>query len=43
MRSLTKKLNKDAFEKWGWEAGLTLEERPPLDTYRPGDPEDFIK
>jgi heterodisulfide reductase subunit A2 len=23
--------------------GLTIEERPPLDTYRPDDPESFIK
>jgi len=43
MRLLTKKLNKDAFDQWGWEAGLNLEERPPLDTYRPNDPEAFIK
>ena len=43
MRLLTKKLEKDAFEQWEWEAGLTLEQRPPLDTYRPNDPDDFIK
>jgi hypothetical protein len=30
-------------ELFGWEAGLTLEERPPLDTYKPEDPDDFIK
>jgi ferredoxin len=43
IREFTKKLNKDVKEIYGWEAGLTTEERPPLDTYRPNDPEDFIK
>ena len=43
MRMFTKKLEKDAYEQWGWEAGLSLDQRPPLDTYRPNDPEAFIK
>ncbi len=43
VRILTKKLEYDCFELYGWEAGLSLEERPPLDTYRPDDLEDFIK
>ncbi len=43
MRTLTKKLEKDGFEKFGWEAGLTLETRPPLDTFNPDDPDEFIK
>ncbi len=43
MRVFTKKLEKDSFEQFGWEAGLSLDERPPLDTYKPGDPDDFIK
>ncbi len=43
MRLLTRKLEKDCFESFGWEAGLTLEQRPPLDTYTMNDPEDFIK
>jgi ferredoxin len=43
MRILTKKLEKDCFDLYGWEAGLSLDERPPLDTYRPNDPEDFIR
>ena len=43
MRSFTKKLNKDCFELYGWEAGLSLDERPPLDTYKSDDPDDFIK
>jgi len=24
-------------------AGMSLDVRPPLDTYKPGDPDDFIK
>ena len=43
MRVFTKKLEKDCFEQFGWEAGMSLDERPPLDTYRPGDPDEFIK
>ncbi len=43
MRAFTKKLEKDAFELYGWEAGLSLDVRPPLDTFKPNDPEDFIK
>ncbi len=43
MRVFTKKLEKDCFEQFGWEAGMNLDERPPLDTYRPDDPNDFIK
>ena len=43
VRAFTKKLEKDCFEQFGWEAGMSIEERPPLDTYRPNDPEDFIK
>ena len=43
VRQFTKKLNKDTLDLFGWEAGLTLDERPPLDTYRPQDPNAFIK
>ena len=43
MRVFTKKLEKDAFESFGWEAGLSSDIRPPLDTYQPDDPDDFIK
>ncbi len=43
VRDFTRKLNKDAFELFGWEAGLNLEKRPPLDTFSPKDPNDFIK
>ena len=43
MRVLTKKLEKDCFDLFQWEAGMSLDVRPPLDTYKPGDPDDFIK
>jgi formate dehydrogenase subunit beta len=43
VRQFTKKLEKDCLELFGWEAGMSLEVRPPLDTYRPQDPNDFIK
>jgi len=43
VRQFTKKLEKDVLELYGYEAGLDMNERPPLDTYRTGDPEDFIK
>jgi ferredoxin len=43
MRVFTKKLEKDCLDLFGWEAGLSLDVRPPLDVYRPSDPNDFIK
>jgi ferredoxin len=43
MRAFTKKLEKDCYELFGWEAGLTLETRPPLDVYKADDPGAFIK
>ena len=43
MRQLTKKLEKDAKELFDWEAGMSPDTRPALDTYQPGDPDDFIK
>ncbi len=43
VRTFTTKLEKDCLDLFGWEAGMTLEERPPLDTYRPDDPDEFIK
>ncbi|MDA8137483.1 MAG: 4Fe-4S ferredoxin [Desulfobacteraceae bacterium] len=42
MRLLTKKLNKDCLELYGWQAGLNLDSRPALDVYKANDPEDFI-
>jgi len=43
VRQFTKKLNKDAEELFSWEAGLSLDKRPPLDVYRPDDYNAFIK
>ncbi|MCP3944462.1 MAG: 4Fe-4S ferredoxin [Desulfobacteraceae bacterium] len=43
VRDFTRKLNKDALELFGWEAGLDITKRPPLDAYSPEDPDDFIK
>jgi ferredoxin len=43
VRQFTKKMEKDIKELYGYEAGINQDERPPLDAYRPGDPEDFIK
>lgn len=43
MRQFTKKLNKDAKQYFSWEAGLSLDQRPPLDVYRPDDYNEFIR
>ena len=43
VRDFTRKLNKDCFEMFNWEPGLDINKRPPLDTFRPDDPDDFIK
>jgi len=43
VRLLTKKLEKDCLELFDWEAGMTLDKRPPLDTYMPNDPDEFIR
>ncbi len=43
VRQFTKKLEKEVKELYGYEVGLTLDLRPPLDVYRPDDPDSFIK
>jgi len=43
VREFTSKLNKDALELFGWEAGLDTEKRPPLDVYRADDTNEFIR
>lgn len=43
MRQFTKKLNKDALKLFSWEAGLSLDKRPPLDVYKVNDYNDFVK
>ncbi len=42
VRKFTRKLIKDSYEMFGWEAGLDISKRPPLDTFNPADPDDFI-
>jgi formate dehydrogenase subunit beta len=41
VRHFTKKFNKDTFELFSWEAGLSIDQRPPLDVYRADDYNDF--
>ncbi len=43
VRYLTKKLEKDVLDLYKFEAGLSLDTRPPLDVYQVNDPQDFIK
>lgn len=42
VRIFTGKLNKDAFEIFSWEAGLSLDQRPLLTSYKKDDYDDFI-
>jgi len=42
MRQFTKKLEKDVVDLFGHEAGMDTDKRPPLDLYRPDDPDDFV-
>jgi ferredoxin len=42
MRQFTKKLEKDVMDLFGHEAGMDPDIRPPLDLYRPDDPDDFV-
>jgi len=43
VRQFTRRLEMDIQERYGYEAGLSLESQPPLTVYRPDDPEEFIK
>ncbi len=43
MRAFTKKLEKDCLENFEWQAGLNTEQRPPLDSFNPSDPDAFVK
>ena len=43
VRQFTKKLEKDVVELFGQEAGMEPDARPPLDLYRPEDPDDFVQ
>ena len=42
VRLFTKKLEKEVKELYGYEAGVIQDRRPPLDTFRPDDPEPFL-
>lgn len=42
VRLMTRKMEKTVGERWGLEAGLSLESRPAQDTFRLDDPEEFI-
>ncbi len=43
VRQFTQKLNKDALELFSWEAGCSLDQRPPLDVYKVDDYNEFIR
>ncbi|MDI6791852.1 MAG: 4Fe-4S ferredoxin [bacterium] len=43
VRELTRKLEKEVKELYGYEAGLRLEAMPPLGVYKEKDPQEFIK
>jgi len=43
VRKFTSKLNKDAFELFDWEAGISPDQRPPLDVYKVDDYNDFVR
>lgn len=42
LRVLTRKLEKDIQEAYGYQAGLDPKVSPPLNVYRPDDPEEFL-
>ncbi len=42
LRVFTHKLAKDVEELFGYQAGISLEEIPPLATFKPDDPQEFI-
>jgi len=43
LRELTKKIEKIMKERYGYEAGVSLEELPPLGEFKMEDPQEFIK
>ena len=42
VRIFTKKLNKEAFNIFSWEAGLSLDQKPLLTAYKKDDYDDFL-
>ncbi len=43
MRLLTRKLEKDIQAAYGHQAGLSLDVAPPMNVFRPDDPENFLR
>jgi len=43
LRALTRKMIQDVREWYGYQAGIEVEAIPPLATFRPDDPQEFIK
>ena len=43
LRFLNKKIDKDVRELFSFEAGMSLDEPPPLNTFKTDDPQEFIK
>ena len=43
LRALNRKMIKDVREWYGYQAGMDLEAIPPLSTFSPDDPQEFIK
>lgn len=43
VRQFTNKLNKDALELFQWEAGVQVDQRPPLDVYKVDDYNEFVR
>ncbi len=43
MRRLTMKLEKDIRDLYGYQPGLDLQAQPPMQVYKPNDPQDFIQ
>jgi formate dehydrogenase (coenzyme F420) beta subunit len=43
VREFTRILEKDVWERYQYEPGLSLDVTPPLAVYRPDDPQEFIK
>jgi ferredoxin len=43
VRQFTRMLEKDIQDRYGYEAGMSLDKLPPLTVYRPDDPQEFIK
>lgn len=43
LRQFTRLLDQEVKKEWGYTAGLSWDQKPPLSVYRPDDPAEFIK